>query len=292
VGARASVSLPLRSHDRLLGVVTFSRHRSHSFSAADLAFLDTVADLFAVAIDKANLYEEIRHALRVREEFMAAAAHELRTPVTTIRTWAQVLLRRDPGPQTQQHALAAIERQTDRIARLIDGLLLGVKLRAAATAEMRRAPVDLAELVERIVGSSGVAPFAGRLRLDLERPLPVELDADLVTRALGDALEDAVRQAPEGEDVEVRALRVDGEARVAIRFAGVSIDPERRAHYFEPLFEPVPAGEPGYVGRVSIGPYLNKLVVEAHGGRVWLETAATGGTTLWASMPLATAAAG
>lgn len=290
VGARASVSLPLRAHGRLLGVVTFVRRRAHSFSPEDLAFLDTVADLFAVAIDKANLYEEVRDALRVREEFMAAAAHELRTPVTTIRTWAQVLLRREPGPETQHHALAAIERQTDRIARLIDGLLLGLRLRTGADAEVRRTPVDLADVIDRVVASPALAPLAGRLRVEVDRPLPVALDVDLVSRALGDALEDAARQTPAGDLIELRAVRLLDEARVGIRFPGAPIDPSRRGQYFEPLFEPVPPGEPGYVGRVSVGPYLNKLVVEAHQGRVWIETD-SGATTLWASLPLVTATA-
>ena len=90
-GFRSLVAMPLHSRGHLVGVMTCFTYAPRQFASRELEFHTMVGQLFAMAIEKARLFLEVREALRLREEFMSAAAHELRTPVTTIQTWAEIL---------------------------------------------------------------------------------------------------------------------------------------------------------------------------------------------------------
>jgi signal transduction histidine kinase len=99
-------------------------------------------------------------------------------------------------------------------------------------------------------------------------------------------LENAIRYSPPGGSIEVE-LRSDGrEAMVQVRDEGPGIPVERQPHVFEPLYEPLPPGAPGYTGVVGLGLHLSWQIIEAHGGRIWLESQPGEGTTFCFSVPL------
>ena len=103
-GFGSVVAVPLHAPSRLVGVMTCFMRGPRHFTPRELEFHTTVGQLFAVAIEKARLFQELREALRLREEFMSAAAHELRTPVTTIQTWAELLSRTETAPRGSTRA--------------------------------------------------------------------------------------------------------------------------------------------------------------------------------------------
>ena len=144
------LALPLCARGGLVGVVEYVTRSPHSFSQRELDFDTTIAGLFAVAIENARLYEQIHDTLRLREDFIAAAAHELRTPITVIKGRSELTLRRDAREEPARSTLQMIVRQSDRIARLADDLLAVVRLRPGIVA-LRREVFDLNELVKEVV---------------------------------------------------------------------------------------------------------------------------------------------
>ena len=155
-----------------------------------------LGQLFAMAIEKARLFGEVREALRLREEFMSAAAHELRTPVTTIQTWAEILSRTESNSPRQQKGLSAIARNTRRLARLVEHLFAAVWM-APGQPKMERDRFDLGEVVEEKVKS---------ISRTTEHPIQFEVeDAPIVDgdrQRMGDVvahlLENAIRYSPPG----------------------------------------------------------------------------------------------
>jgi PAS domain S-box-containing protein len=283
--ARSALSIPLKSRGRLVGVVTYASRAARHFSRQELEFNETIADLFAVAIENAHLYEEVRQALRLREEFMATAAHELRTPITVIKGRAQLLLKTDARNEQARRGLESIVIHADQMGHLVDDLLAVVRVRPGLSA-LRPERFDLSALIREIVKQTERLTAQRRFRLETNGSLPVNADRALIAELLGRLLETAIRYSPKDGMIEVEARRGDGEAIVSITYPGIAISPERRPHVFEPFYELVPTGEPEYVGMVGLGLYLSKLIVDAHGGRIWFDWKPAKGSTFSFSLPL------
>jgi PAS domain S-box-containing protein len=282
-GFRSLISIPLHSRGHLVGVLTCFAHAPRYFALRELEFHTMVGQLFAMAIEKARLFLEVREALRLREEFMSAAAHELRTPVTTIQTWADILSRMEVNSVRQQKGLTAIARNTRRLAQLVEHLFAAVWM-APGLPKMERDRFDLSEVVEEKVKS---------LSRTTENPIHVEASESLLVdgdrQRMGDVvahlLENAIRYSPPGASIEVRMRCTDQQAVVSVSDHGPGIPPERQPHVFEPLYEPLPPGATGYTGVVGLGLHLSWQIVEAHGGRIWLD-ASEEGNTFFFSIPL------
>jgi PAS domain S-box-containing protein len=283
-GYRSLVAIPLHSRGHLVGVVTCFNQSPRHFSRRELEFHTMLGQLFAMAIEKARLFREVREALRLREEFMSAAAHELRTPVTTIQTWADILSRMEVNSVRQQKGLTAIARNTRRLAQLVEHLFAAVWM-APGLPKMERDRFDLGEVVEEKVKS---------VSRTTENPIHVEANESLLVdgdrQRMGDVvahlLENAIRYSPPGAPIEVQLRCMDRAAVVSVRDHGPGIPPERQPHVFEPLYEPLPPGATGYTGVVGLGLHLSWQIIEAHGGRIWLESAPGDGTTFCFSIPL------
>lgn len=283
-GFRSLVAIPLYSRGHLVGVVTCFNQTPRHFSTRGLEFHTMLGQLFAMAIEKARLFREVREALRLREEFMSAAAHELRTPVTTIQTWADILSRMEVNSVRQQKGLTAIARNTRRLAQLVEHLFAAVWM-APGLPKMERDRFDLGEVVEEKVKSVS-RTTENPIHVEATESLLVDGDRQRMGDVVAHLLENAIRYSPPGEPIEVRVQCTDQAAVVSVRDHGPGIPPERQPHVFEPLYEPLPPGATGYTGVVGLGLHLSWQIVEAHGGRIWLESAPGDGTTFCFSLPL------
>ncbi|WP_224363548.1 ATP-binding protein [Hyalangium versicolor] len=283
-GFRGMVAIPLHSRGNLVGVMTCFTDSPRHFTARELEFHTMVGQLFAMAIEKARLFQEVREALRLREEFMSAAAHELRTPVTTIQTWAEILTRMEVNSARQQKGLMAISRNTRRLAQLVEHLFAAVWM-APGLPKMERGRFDLGAVVgEKVKSVSRTTEHP--IHVDGADSVIVDGDRERMGDVVAHLLENAIRYSPPGGRIEVELQSDDREAVVSVRDQGPGIPPERQPHVFEPLYEPLPPGATGYTGVVGLGLHLSWQIVEAHGGRIWLESQPGEGTTFCFSVPM------
>ncbi len=280
------IAMPMCARKRLVGIIGYGSRTRHRFAPPEQEFLRTIADLFAVAVENAQLYGQLQTTLRLREEFMAAAAHEMRSPVTVIKGRVQHILQQDlPSPQLRQ-GLDAVLHQTDRLVNLIEDLLTVARLRPGKVT-LSRARFDLSTLVRETVATSSRADPTHPYQVTAPGALVVYADHQLIKEVINRLLENARRFSPNTEPIEVRVRRQGEQAIVTVTDHGIGIAPERQPHVFEPFYEPIPPGEPGYVGIVSLGLYLAKHIVEAHGGQIWLTSTPGSGSTFGFSLPLA-----
>lgn len=217
-----------------------------------------------------------------RDEFLSTAAHEFKTPLAVVKAYAQLMSRREPEAA---QALGVIERQVDRLSRLVQQMLDASRIRLDG-GQGRVERFDLSKLADEIVGAMRRAAPRHALRVQADGPAPVVGDRDRIGRVLTCLVDNAVRFSPSGGDVEARVRAVGGEVTVAVRDHGVGIPPERQGQMFERFYRAHSGTQQDY-GGLGVGLDLAREIVHRHGGRIWFESAPGDGSTFHFSLPAA-----
>jgi signal transduction histidine kinase len=252
---------------------------------------------------------EAETALRVRDEFLSAATHELRTPMTALLGAAQLarrLLARQGTltPEQTERTLHVVERQARRSARLVEHLVF-ISLLDTGALQLLRERVDLAqvvrEAVERargavdqheLVWQGGQGGQGGQAGQGEQRPVMAEVDAPRIQQLVANLLDNAVRFSPEGTPVEidvVEQMGVDGRGsravRIAVRDHGVGIPPDQRPYVFDRHHQAHAGQQAGYRSGLGLGLYVSRTIAELHGGTIELQAPDDGGTRVVVTLP-------
>lgn len=240
--------------------------------------LNLWAEAFNTALDR---LEEI---LQQQRRFLADVSHELRTPLTIIRGQAQLMRRTG---QYDPEAVADIEKEAERLSRLVEDLLFLARAEAGAL-PLRREPVDLDALLLEVVRQSRVLAERKGLHLALAHlePLPVVGDPDRLTQALLNLVSNAVQYTPPGGEVQIGARREGDWALVWVRDTGPGIAAEDLPHLFERFYRADRArtrrGSRGF----GLGLSIVHWIVDAHGGYVTVRSREGQGATFTIALPL------
>ncbi|MDP8923879.1 MAG: PAS domain S-box protein [Chloroflexota bacterium] len=221
-----------------------------------------------------------RRALeRLRHEFLAMASHELRNPVTAIRGYAQLMRRRG---SYSERSVDAIIAQADQLRRLIDDLLLASQIEADRL-DLRVAETDLA--AEASAAAEDVRADRPSLRVEVPpEPLVVPADQQRLRQVLANLLTNAIKYSPDGSEVVLRVVRGDGEALMTVTDRGAGIPPEALPHLFDRFFRA--EGAAARAQGLGLGLYITRRIVEAHGGRIGVESELGRGSTFTVALPL------
>jgi PAS domain S-box-containing protein len=239
----------------------------------------------------------VESAMKTRDEFLAAASHDLRTPLTVIRAQAQLLARRTTragGPDAADTlaALAKINLSTRKMARLVDQMLDVAQLQVGHPLQLDRRPTDLVQVAAEVVQELAEAQPKRRIRLDAAEPSLVgEWDAARIERAIENLLTNALKYSPDDSEVVVslgRATRAGRPwATLAVQDHGVGIPADELPRIFERFFRG--RNVVGKVDGTGIGLAGVRQIVEQHGGTVQVDSTEGVGTTVTLELPLLTA---
>ena len=221
-----------------------------------------------------------------KSEVISAVAHELRSPLTSVKGFTSTLLHRWDrfDDETKKHLLITIESDADRVTRLI-GELLDVSRIEAGRLELRRYPIDVTELADKVTGR--LAPTTETHTLSMEFPEgfpPVYGDPDKIEQVLTNLIENAVKHTANGA-VTVRGEIEDSRVRISVADQGEGIPKEHRLAVFGKFFRR--GGRAGHATGTGLGLFISKGLVEAHGGRIWVEERDGGGAVFAFTLPLA-----
>ncbi len=226
-------------------------------------------------------------ALRIRDEFLSVASHELKTPVSSLLASAQLVHKRwqtegAANPQRLGEGLARIERQSTKLSRLVMQLLDRSRLQAGKLALVPQ-PADLAELAREAVSIVQTTADQHTIEVTGEASLPAEVDGLHVEQVLLNLLDNAVKYTPAGGTIEVRVERAsEATARVMVCDSGPGIPADERERIFDQFFRTRDAVRaPG----MGLGLYLAKEIVDRHGGRLWAQFPECGGTCMVVELP-------
>lgn len=291
--SQSLISMPLIT-DQKVGILTLeNRRQPDSFAAADLPFWQAVADLIALAIDNARLAEELQDAQalaeanRLKAELISTLAHEMRTPLTSIKGYSTALLVEETSfsPETQREFLHIIDEESDILQDLIRDLLES-SIIDAGLLRMEPQPVRLPLLARSVVDEIGLRAHKHRLLLDFPDDFPiVDADPQRIAQVLRNLVDNAVKYSPGGGLVVVRGEVRENEVVISVADQGVGIAPEDLNRLFEKFFR-VKSGLARHVVGSGLGLPIAHTIVESHGGRIWAESKVGMGTTLYFTLPL------
>jgi signal transduction histidine kinase len=230
---------------------------------------------------------EARRLDEARDEFLSTAAHELKTPLAVIKAYAQLFHRRS-GEDSP--ILLVIERQVDRLSRLVQQLLEVARSRLGSP-ELRRERYDLGEQLAQVLERMQLLAGGHRFRLVTRVAAPVHADRARLEQVLVNLLDNAVRFSPGGGDIDAFMRNGGAEVEVSIRDAGVGIPPEKQARIFERFYR-AHAGTPQDYGGLGVGLESSREIVARHGGRIWFESRPGAGSTFSFTLPIAEGGAG
>lgn len=224
---------------------------------------------------------EARRFDELRDEFLSTAAHEFKTPLAVIKAYAQLLRKRS---DEEAPALQVINRQVDRLSRLVQQLLEVSRFRLGGP-EMRRERYDLAEQLAQALERVRGRAEGHRLLLAEHAPAPVYADRERIGQVLDNLIDNAVKFSPGGGDIEAAVRRRDGEVEISIHDAGVGIPREKQGRVFERYYR-AHAGTPEDYGGMGVGLDMSREIVTRHGGRMWFESEPGVGSTFSFTLPL------
>ncbi len=276
----AGLALPLVAGDGILygALVAVTRPRV-ALTGAERQLIETVASHLTILLARqrhqpaADPSAAPANAGDERMAFISLAAHELRSPLTSVKGYAQLLLRsarKDPEyPQNSLRALQAIEQQSSRMSDMVAELLDASRMQRGVF-ELHNRPAELDALVLRAVEQRRPSLENHELRLEMaDQNLEGDWDSARVEQVTRDLLDNAIRYSPDGGIVSVRVARVDGVARVCVQDQGIGVPGDEREVIFEPFARGATAQRRNLSG-LGLGLYVSRTIVEVLGGRLWL----------------------
>jgi PAS domain S-box-containing protein len=239
----------------------------------------TYAPLFTRGGTLVNIIASVRDITRFREAdevkstFISVISHELKTPVALIKGYADTLLRKDAcwDQATVQEGLGVILEETDRLNQLIDNLLDASRLQAGALS-LEKDQVALDALAERVVTRFRTQTDQHQIVTNFPANFPVvEGDAGRLEQVLNNLLSNAIKYSPNGGRIKVSGRVLPTEVIVTVTDQGVGIPLEEQTRVFERFFRGVRERHQKTPG-AGLGLYLVKAIIEAHDGRIWVES--------------------
>lgn len=221
--------------------------------------------------------------VRAREDFLSIATHELRTPVTSIKGYAQLALRAvDHDPARLRQTLETLDGQTDRLSRLITQLLDVSRIEAG---RLRLEPerIDLGLLVLTLVDATRAHATPHEWDVDVPTALYVTVDAGRTEQVVSNLLENAVRYSPDGGTITVRLRREDTAVRLEVSDTGLGIPPAEIGNVFERFYQ---AHSDRNYGGMGLGLYISREIVERHGGTISVSSPPGGGARFTVVLPV------
>ena len=281
----SALFLPLIAREQLIGVLTLFRTKG-GFDGDDLRFAEDLARLAALALDNARLHDTVRASLRARDEMVGVVSHDLRNPVAAVKMLSRTLLREGETDGKKAHeSMELIAQAAEQMDALIRDLLdvnrldTGKLTIAAVPVDPSLLLTDSLQTLRPLVEEKGII-----LDLQLETGLPkVMADRERVQQALSNLVGNAIKFSPPGSKIVVLTRGQADGVMISVLDHGRGIAPEQMPRVFDRYWQSSRTDRQG----AGLGLAIAKGIVEAHGGRIWIESRPGEGTTASFTLPLA-----
>ena len=311
--AQVSIALPLAVLGRVIGGFEI-QIIEHADPWACVPALRVAANLAAAAIDNVRMVaqerelrlaaevserryrdahqaerrarEEAEAALRERDEFLSVAAHELKTPVTSVRAYAQVMLRRfsraeDLDRVRLSRALGIIEHESEKLGRIVT-LLVDLARLEGGQLQLDCQATDVVALARAVVEHARARTTRHALRLEAPTQAMVQADPGLLEQVVVNLVDNAIKYSPNGGSILVDVESGSEWVQLAVRDHGLGIPPEKRARLFKRFYR---AHDERYASGMGLGLFISDQIVKHHGGSLAAEFPSDGGVRMIVRLP-------
>ncbi len=284
---RSLICVPLVTSGKPLGALTLVTSGSgRRYDVADLSLAADLARRAAIVVEHARLFHEAQQATRARDDVLAVVAHDLRNPLNTVTMAVSLMLETTPPERVEERRQAEIVRRAaDRMNRMIQDLL-DVKRMESGQLTTDLKPELPATIINDTIDM--LRPLAAGSTIMLEAHIeddlpPVLADAARIQQVLSNLVGNAVKFTPRSGRITVCAEHIDGEVRFGVIDTGPGIPAEQLPHIFGRFWQ----AKSDHRG-IGLGLAIAKGIVEAHNGRIWVESHVGLGSTFYFTLPTAT----
>lgn len=293
-GINSLLGIRLPERETLTGVVYIGVREQRPFSGRETARLELLGEQLTLHLDNAALVERfeetiaaLKHERALRERFVSALAHDLRGPLSTAKMAAQLLGAAGPLTEMREGARSdlfqRLDRNLDRMDRMIRDLLDANRIHAGEALPLARAPCDLVQIARDVIDELGTTHGA-RFYVAGDVSVPGRWDGDQLHRALWNLGVNAAKYGATAAPITVSVLAAPDHAALSVHNEGPPIAPEEQDGLFRPFKRSSTADRTPAKGW-GLGLALVRGTAEAHGGRAWLDSDPTRGTTFTLELP-------
>jgi signal transduction histidine kinase len=264
------------------------RARREADRALHLAYQELELRVKERTAELAETNERLRRALHSRDEFISIAAHELKTPVTSLHGFTQMLLRQFdkeelPDLDRMTRVLELMDQQSNRLMQLISQLMEFSRIETGQVT-LERKLIDLVALAKEVTEAIQISTSAHQINVVGDSVMLALVDPLRIEQVLSNLVNNAVKYSPGGGLVQLEVARTDPSmARLSVTDQGIGIAAEHQSHIFERYYQ-VQDGDSGK--GMGIGLYISRHFVELHGGQIVVESPTEGGTRFTVLLPL------
>lgn len=290
-GVRSLLIAPISAAEQRLGALEAYTDHQPVFSEDDLDLVRLLADQAAVILESRALIDEAarvrahEEAARLKEDFISAAAHDLKTPLTTLVAQAQFLERRaetQPSAPADLAGIQRIVRESKRLSALVLELLDAARLEQGKLVGERE-PVDLVQLARDVALHDSYQGH--RITVSAEGPVVGSYDTRRIGQVIENLLENAVKYSSEQGEIHIGIGQRNGDALIDVSDEGIGIPPDDLPQIFERFHRASNVNDRRFAG-MGLGLFICKGIVEQHGGRIWVESRVGAGSTFHIALPV------
>ena len=272
---------PIRDEEgRIIGASKIARNiterRQHEIELAHL--LDVEQQAHALA----------EQAVKSRDEFLAVASHELKTPITSLRGFVQIIIRKLNRTGTLdlerlRDALTRVDKQSIKLTNLLDHLLDSSRIMSGHLA-LDQKPTHLSDLIKECIEQAQAETSIHQITFEAAQDMEASIDALRFEQVITNLLSNAIRYSPAGGRINVELSCHDADwIQIAVTDQGIGVAAERREHLFERFYQ---AHQAGFGGGMGLGLYISKEIIELHGGHLRAKFPEAGGSRFIVTVPI------
>ncbi len=270
----SAMIVPLITIDgKTIGSMTFvSAESKRTYTQADLKIAEEVASRAALAIHNARMFTDSQKAIAIRDEFISVASHELKTPVTTLKMYTQIILKQLQEKKEEQllAPLAKMHNQIDRLTLLINDMLNISRLQLGKL-EFSENNCDIQEVIKETV--ENIQPNAPKHEIIIEGKIKKKVwcDKDRISQVITNLLTNAIKYSPKADKVKVILTSSKSSVTVTVQDFGIGIEKNQQNKIFTRFYRVSGPDEKTFPG-LGIGLYISSEIIKRHNGKMHLES--------------------
>jgi K+-sensing histidine kinase KdpD len=289
LGVKSHIAIPLQARNRNVGVICLFSSR-HTYNRANVALLEEIGRRSGTAIDNSILYEKAQEAVRLRDEFLSIASHELKTPLTSVLLNLQSILRKFHkesfatfSPQQIMKMIESATKHSERLTILINELL-DVSRIAAGKLTLMKEQMNLSDTVKEVLGrfNKELELSHSKVITQLDTTVVGNWDKLRIEQVVTNLLSNAIKYG-NGKAIDIKIFKKNREAYLTVTDDGIGIDPKNVAKIFD-RFERAVTSE-NYEG-LGMGLYITKQIIESHDGTISVTSKPNDGSTFTVMLPM------
>ncbi len=279
--------IPLITKNKVIGIISFLSSESEKlYSKSDLTMAEEVASRAALAIENARLFSNEQKAVTLRDEFLALASHELKTPITSLGMFLTVLERysQEENDKRSLPVLLKMRKQIVRMTKLINDLLDISKIQEGQL-KFRKEKLAIDNLIKEIVETLQGTSLKHKIFLDGQTKKKVLADKDRIGQVLINLITNAIKYSPQADRIIIYLKAQKDKVIVTVQDFGIGITEENQKKVFNRFFRVEGTNENTYPG-FGIGLYITQDIIKQHNGEIWVESEKNKGSKFSFSLPI------